>query len=598
MLSTAAFNALLKTLEEPPSHVVFIMCTTDPQKVPDTIQSRCQRFDFKSISTEIIAARLSAVCELEQIEAEPAALEMIARAARGGMRDALTNLEQMSAFGRGKVDLALTKQLLGTTDSDRLSALLNAVAANDCGACFEQIDKLCSSGVDVGRFASDFATYIRNVYAASLGAADASPEAIDEAGKIGQERLAYMLDEISTTLSDLKSSINPRLIFEMYCVRVCRLKEAGSLAALSARIEALEQKLRQVCEGGVAVSGASAYAAPQVAEGAGANRAQVVAASAQPSAALQQPIAQRAVSEPATNVQPASAGNVLSRTNAGSAGGASTTAGSVGGAQSHKLADVWALVVSDMKSQSQQAGPLLDRARPRFSSVTNTFTIKFVKGDEFYFMAIQSATIVSMLNAALARAYGRQVNLTFEIVDPPANQNTAPAAAPATQSATSAAAPAASSSVAPTSAAESTSSASAAPVETTAAFESIATFGVPVSSTPASGVVSNIQAGVASEQAPMPDAAQVPTSSGDSYDEPLGYAAYDYVPIEDFASASVDEPTSNASAATSASDSAVGASVASDTPDATSGATPDVAEVDWQNNLQEAFGGGIVFEEV
>jgi hypothetical protein len=203
-----------------------------------------------------------------------------------------------------------------------------------------------------------------------------------------------------------------------------------------------------------------------------------------------------------------------------------------------------------------------------------------------------------MLNAALARAYGRQVNLTFEIVDPPANQNTTPAAAPATQSATSAAAPAASSSVVPSTAAVSASSASAVPVEAIAPPEPTATFGVPVSSTSASGAVSDVQVGVASEQTPTSDVIQAPASPVDSYDEPLGYAAYDYVPIEDFASASVDEPTSNASAATSASDSAVGASVASDTPDATSGATPDVAEVDWQNNLQEAFGGGIVFEEV
>ena len=103
MLSTAAFNALLKTLEEPPSHVVFILCTTDPQKVPDTIHSRCQRFDFHRLSVDEITARLGAVCVQEGVEFEPEALELISHQAEGGMRNALTSLEQLAAFGEGHV---------------------------------------------------------------------------------------------------------------------------------------------------------------------------------------------------------------------------------------------------------------------------------------------------------------------------------------------------------------------------------------------------------------------------------------------------------------------------------------------------------------
>ena len=113
MLSIAAFNALLKTLEEPPSHVVFIMCTTDPQKVPETIQSRCQRFDFHRLSNEEIIARLGAVCTAEDVQFEGDALDLVAHRAQGGMRDALTMLEQLIAFGDGNVTMEVANDDLG-----------------------------------------------------------------------------------------------------------------------------------------------------------------------------------------------------------------------------------------------------------------------------------------------------------------------------------------------------------------------------------------------------------------------------------------------------------------------------------------------------
>ena len=126
MLSTAAFNALLKTIEEPPSHVVFILCTTDPQKVPETILSRCQRFDFHRISIESIVARLGAVCAEEGVEFEAEALDLIAHRAEGGMRNALTSLEQLIAYCGGKATLEGAQNLLGSLDNADLSEIVEA----------------------------------------------------------------------------------------------------------------------------------------------------------------------------------------------------------------------------------------------------------------------------------------------------------------------------------------------------------------------------------------------------------------------------------------------------------------------------------------
>ncbi len=126
MLSVAAFNALLKTLEEPPEHVVFVLCTTDPQKVPETIQSRCQRFDFRRISSEELISRLGAICEMEGVEYEGDALDLIAHRAQGGMRDALTSLEQLITFSNGSVTSVEAERLLGALDSSDLADIVKA----------------------------------------------------------------------------------------------------------------------------------------------------------------------------------------------------------------------------------------------------------------------------------------------------------------------------------------------------------------------------------------------------------------------------------------------------------------------------------------
>ena len=164
MLTTAAFNALLKTLEEPPEHVVFVLCTTDPQKIPATILSRVQRFDFHAIANDEMQARLAYVCENEGFTYDEAALEIVARHARGGLRDALSSLEQLSVFGDGSITLAVAQDLLGEVPGSALANVANAMASRDVATLFGEVATLVDGGRDLLQFTRELAAHMRNVY--------------------------------------------------------------------------------------------------------------------------------------------------------------------------------------------------------------------------------------------------------------------------------------------------------------------------------------------------------------------------------------------------------------------------------------------------
>ena len=271
MLSIAAFNALLKTLEEPPSHVVFIMCTTDPQKVPETIQSRCQRFDFHRLSNEEIIARLGAVCTAEDVQFEGDALDLVAHRAQGGMRDALTMLEQLIAFGDGNVTMEVANDVLGSLDVDDMSGIVRSIATRDAAACFTWVSEYVETGADLARFVRDLAAYVRDLYVLSLtdGAVAVNapqsslPRMSGEAQMFGIDRLAYILRVLGDLNTELRTSTNPRLSFEIGLTRMVRPQSDLTLESLAARVEVLERALAQ-----------GAVAAP---------------AAAQPAAAAQQP---------------------------------------------------------------------------------------------------------------------------------------------------------------------------------------------------------------------------------------------------------------------------------------------------------------------
>ena len=276
MLTTAAFNALLKTLEEPPAHVVFVLCTTDPQKIPETVLSRCQRLEFHRISDADIAERLEFVCTSEGFEYDSEALALVARHARGGLRDALSTLETLSVHGRGTVRVEDARELLGEVADDTLSGMAELVAARDVAGCFARVDEMSSRGMDIEQYVRDFTRHMRNVYVAAVAGKGALRDAarpeefVAQAAKFGgADRLAYILDLLGDLEDTLRTSTDQRLDFEVALTRMARPKADLSLEALAARVEALEVELAAVKAGGVAVASAPAAAAGAQAAGVG-----------------------------------------------------------------------------------------------------------------------------------------------------------------------------------------------------------------------------------------------------------------------------------------------------------------------------------------
>ncbi len=268
MLSTAAFNALLKTLEEPPSHVVFVLCTTDPQKVPETIHSRCQRFDFRRIAPESMVSRLGAICIAEGVEFEGEALDLIAHRAEGGLRNALTSLEQIIAFENGRVTLAGAERLLGSIDSNDMAEIVTYVGRRDVANCFRWVAGYVETGADLAQFVRDMAEHVRNLYVLALVGDDVELDVGEtmraqlsrELTWFGPDRLARLLGVLGDLSAELKTSSNPRLAFEIALTRMVRPDSDLTLESLAERIEALESGYSAVAHvlPGPQVVGASA----------------------------------------------------------------------------------------------------------------------------------------------------------------------------------------------------------------------------------------------------------------------------------------------------------------------------------------------------
>ena len=292
MLTTQAFNALLKTLEEPPEHVVFVLATTDPQKVPETILSRCQRFDFHRIGMEDIERRLAYVCEHEGFETEPEALALVARHARGGMRDALSTLEQLSTFGAGSVRLADARALLGEVAGSVLADFARAIAARDVVALFRQISAQVDQGNDLMEFTRDLVGHARDVYMVRVAGPDPSLFETDAEGLAAlaeeaalfesAERLSRVLTVLDEAAIEMRTAPDTRLVLEVACTRLARPEGDLTLEALAERIARLEKMLA----GGVVAPSSAAAAADARDAARGQGQAGGVSAAQQPPAAL------------------------------------------------------------------------------------------------------------------------------------------------------------------------------------------------------------------------------------------------------------------------------------------------------------------------
>ncbi|MDH3247683.1 MAG: DNA polymerase III subunit gamma/tau [Acidimicrobiia bacterium] len=252
MLSKAAGNALLKTLEEPPEHVHFVLATTEPYKLLDTVRSRTQRFDFHSVSIESLAAHLAKISDLEGFKTEPAALIAVARHAAGSVRDSLSLLEQVAALGDSTVDLNGVNRALGLADQEAYAALTAAIADQDAQAGLELVARLAGEGVDLRRFAAESVGFLRGVflahYAPNLAEVADEPEEVLEHWRKAAARLPAGdvlrgVDLLGEALIKLREGREERLMLELAMIKLTRPETSTDSEALLSRMDRLERKI-------------------------------------------------------------------------------------------------------------------------------------------------------------------------------------------------------------------------------------------------------------------------------------------------------------------------------------------------------------------
>ena len=504
MLTTAAFNALLKTLEEPPAHVIFVLCTTDPQKILETILSRCQRFDFHRIGNEDIEHRLAYVCEQEGFDYDDEALAIVARHAKGGMRDALSTLEQLSVFGNGSVHADDARSLLGEVSDQILGEFSRAIADRDVAELYGLIRAQVEEGNDLLELTRDLVAHVRDVYVACVAGARAElfeggseqAEALAaEAAAFGEhpaDRLARVLTVLDDAALEMRGASDVRLVLEIACTRLARPEADLTIEALAERVARLEAMVANAAvPASVAAAQAAAPAAsvpaaaqqPTLISGA---RAAAPAASATPAdtsarqggmpwdrgaaAPSAQPSAQpasRAASAPASKPaasapQPAAAPAPAPATapapkpqpntaaQVAAAGAAETPAVEDAGELQRK----WAEVVERVKARQASYAGLLLNARATADDGSK-LTVSFPAGSTFAIKMLGRADTQSVVLPTVCAVFGRRtVDYVLDGGGTPAPQHeehspSARAAASADPQPVSSAAPVSSSASAP-----------------------------------------------------------------------------------------------------------------------------------------------------
>ncbi len=277
MLTAEAFNALLKTLEEPPGHVIFILATTEPHRLPATIISRCQRFDFRQVSLEEQTARLKEICLAEGLQAQDDAVEYIARLSEGGMRDAISLLEQVSAFGSGEITLEGAVDVTGGLAAEHFFQLANALKERNAAAVLPLVEQLMQAGKSADKCIENLIYYFRDLLVLKLASGGVTDRIVDAeqfkqmADAFSSEQLFRMIDELHAYQLEMKHASQPQTLFEVAMLKLCTLSgnQAGApdaaagqqaassseTAALRQQIQMLEQKVEQLMRSGVETGG-------------------------------------------------------------------------------------------------------------------------------------------------------------------------------------------------------------------------------------------------------------------------------------------------------------------------------------------------------
>lgn len=452
MLTTAAFNALLKTLEEPPAHVIFVLCTTDPQKILETILSRCQRFDFHRIGNEDIEHRLAYVCEQEGFDYDDEALAIVARHAKGGMRDALSTLEQLSVFGNGTVHADDARSLLGEVSDQILGDFSRAIADRDVAELYGLIRAQVEEGNDLLELTRDLVSHVRDVYVACVagaraelfeGGSEQAETLAAEAAAFGEhpaDRLARVLTVLDDAALEMRGASDVRLVLEIACTRLTRPEADLTIEALAERVARLEA---MVANGAVPASVAAAQAAapaasvpvaaqqPTLISGA---RAAAPAASTAPAATSAHqggmpwdrgtavPAAQPApkstapapASEPVTPaLQPVAAPAPAASTVPVSKPNNAAQVASAGAAETPAVEDAgelqrkWAEVVERVKARQASYAGLLLNARATADDGSK-LTVSFPAGSTFAIKMLGRADTQSVVLPTVSAVFGRR----------------------------------------------------------------------------------------------------------------------------------------------------------------------------------------------
>lgn len=434
MLTTAAFNALLKTLEEPPAHVIFVLCTTDPQKILETILSRCQRFDFHRIGNEDIEHRLSYVCEQEGFDYDDEALAIVARHAKGGMRDALSTLEQLSVFGNGSVHADDARSLLGEVSDQILGEFSRAIADRDVAELYGLIRAQVEEGNDLLELTRDLVAHVRDVYVACVAGARAElfeggseqAEALAaEAAAFGEhpaDRLARVLTVLDDAALEMRGASDVRLVLEIACTRLARPEADLTIEALAERVARLEA---MVANAAVPANVAAAQAtAPATSVPAAAQQptlisgARAAAPAAQPasraaSVSASKPAAPAPQSVPAPTPRPVAASAPAAAAAPKPQSNNAAQVAAAGAAETPAVEDAgelqrkWAEVVERVKARQASYAGLLLNARATADDGSK-LTVSFPAGSTFAIKMLGRADTQSVVLPTVCAVFGRR----------------------------------------------------------------------------------------------------------------------------------------------------------------------------------------------
>ena len=392
MLTREAFNALLKTLEEPPRHVKFIFCTTEPNKIPVTILSRCQRFDFAGIMTDSIGRRLQQIVEAEGVEAEPQAIEVLARRAAGSMRDGQSLLEQLLAFVTEKITIGDVHGMLGTAGDERLVRLVGYLAQRDAASALAELDGALIEGVDVAQLLEQLFGYLRDCMAAAAGcpadaflhASPASSEQVTAtAEQMGLSTVLASMQIIDQALSRLRQSTQVRPLAELALVRICQLEDLDAIGDLIGQLQS-----------GQAVSSSGGSAASAAGKAA--------------SSSTHRPVAGKGNVDSAENRASVGQGTTQSEQPPQGSGPPRTL-------NAKNATEIWSKALSRMSGMAVEHARLYDRAE---LSEPNRLVITFKPGDALAKSVCERPDQLAKFVDALAEVAGEQVNLEFRLSEP------------------------------------------------------------------------------------------------------------------------------------------------------------------------------------